>query len=1098
MKFNWIQYLKNYPDLELAGINTKRKLINHYNEFGIHEGRTDQDLNPKQTPKEFNWKQYLRNYPDLEKNGIYNKKQLIYHYKHFGKNEGRTDQPLEHTKTLKLYDNSFVKDTEHRGGWKFIIDSLSKENILNDKSNIYLIDLPARTFIEERQIINKDFYVVIHETINILKNVGYQYNIDSILTNEYFLNSINYCKGIITFSNYAKEKIRSYNYNIPILKIKHPVLLDNIIYFDINKINFNNNTKIVLLGSQLRSIYNLYTFNTKKEKYMLPGTKKYLDRKIQHIQQELQKYNITYNSNIIKFKYFDSFNDFDKFITNNIIIIDLVDANANNSVVECIIRNIPFFVNKIKPIIEYLGKDYPMYFKNKEDLEIINDNKKLKELFIKTNNYLKNLNKSELDIKYFCKKLDIFINYPNLLLEKPRRINFFKDIDKIYIISLKHKTYRQNLLLKQLVYFNLIDKVEIFDAINSYDNKYTKLYNDIIKNMDHTFIKNNFTRGAFGCLLSHKHIILKAKQENYKKILILEDDCILEKNFDNSSKIINKLNSNWDFVYLGKKQYPDNLIVNKSERKIYNYFENENFTSPKNNHLFSSHAWLIKNTIFDDLLNEYNKFNNPVDLAVHNLYNKYNFYVLKNDLFITYLHDSDIQNNKEEYSLWNWNKNNYFDYNFLNIKNIYIWGFIHNDKDNTHTHSYIHQAIYKSFKYYYPYLNVKWVENRLENINYDNSLFFVSPTHGDYENLPINDKSLYIFHLDDFSDNLGITTKQFKNTNYYNLVLNNQAIILNCRQNDFFKYNDFSFMDRTINLNWGIFYDYKQILNIIKNKENIYDNIKNNEYICFFGSIWFLNKSYIDQLCNYCENIKQKLILIGRNHYLEEYQNRKYKYVIVTNFDDYNGKMDFYDFIKKYKTKAILAIQGKDHKNTYISDRSFKYPLDGFIAFTNNKIVQEHFPSIIYKENISELVNESINIMKNKKLYCNKINEQLKDVIKQGNIFKINKILNSLQLIFNSNKKTFEFDNINFEYRTILFSNKNNLDYLSIKNNDQLYNFNCFNTIKKILINNLEELDFGLIYHLINRSDIRVEISNEYENKNKVINNIYYKKYYIV
>jgi len=39
--FNWEQYIINYPDLQLAGINTKEGALRHYKLFGKKEGRND-------------------------------------------------------------------------------------------------------------------------------------------------------------------------------------------------------------------------------------------------------------------------------------------------------------------------------------------------------------------------------------------------------------------------------------------------------------------------------------------------------------------------------------------------------------------------------------------------------------------------------------------------------------------------------------------------------------------------------------------------------------------------------------------------------------------------------------------------------------------------------------------------------------------------------------------------------------------------------------------------------------------------------------------------------------------------------------------------
>lgn len=55
--------------------------------------------------------------------------------------------------------------------------------------------------------------------------------------------------------------------------------------------------------------------------------------------------------------------DYDTLITRNIVYINLVDASAVNTVIECIIRYTPIIVNKHPAIVELLGEKYPLYLK---------------------------------------------------------------------------------------------------------------------------------------------------------------------------------------------------------------------------------------------------------------------------------------------------------------------------------------------------------------------------------------------------------------------------------------------------------------------------------------------------------------------------------------------------------------------------------------------------------------------------------------------------------------------------------------------------------------------------------------------------------------
>jgi polysaccharide pyruvyl transferase WcaK-like protein len=93
--------------------------------------------------------------------------------------------------------------------------------------------------------------------------------------------------------------------------------------------------------------------------------------------------------------------DFDLLLTNNIVFINLVDASAVNTVIECIIRNTPIIINKHPAVVELLGENYPLYYTFDEtnyfQMNVdINNLLKNPRNIKKAYNYLNNLN----EIKY--------------------------------------------------------------------------------------------------------------------------------------------------------------------------------------------------------------------------------------------------------------------------------------------------------------------------------------------------------------------------------------------------------------------------------------------------------------------------------------------------------------------------------------------------------------------------------------------------------------------------------------------------------------------------------------------------------------------------
>jgi hypothetical protein len=174
--------------------------------------------------------------------------------------------------------------------------------------------------------------------------------------------------------------------------------------FDYEKYKLNRNKKIIQIGQQLRKMTSIYRVEIPNEfiKIWLTGTKNYakcerlLEQELKFLNMEKKELN-----NDVEMKYVE-ISEYDELISNNIVFIDLFDASANNTVLECIIRNTPIIVNKISAIKEYLGEKYPLFFENLSEVKNILENN---ELIFEGHRYLKSLNKEEFKMEYFNKKI---------------------------------------------------------------------------------------------------------------------------------------------------------------------------------------------------------------------------------------------------------------------------------------------------------------------------------------------------------------------------------------------------------------------------------------------------------------------------------------------------------------------------------------------------------------------------------------------------------------------------------------------------------------------------------------------------------------------
>ncbi len=314
---------------------------------------------------------------------------------------------LLYEKIVKQYKPIISMNTyTHRGGWAKILTDMIKADIFNNNSKIQFIDLLEREFIWRRKAtINSKWIGIVHLTPNIPKHLNRGIELNKIFPNRNFINSLKNCICIITLSdyltNYMKGKLAQIGHNVKCITIKHPVIQDNIIKFDMNKYINNNNKQLVQLGQQLRRCLSIYLLDIQGfDKIWLPGNQLIKhNRKV--VIAEAKDIGLNINLDRIKQVYYTNYGDYDELLSKNIIFCHLFDASANNTVLECIVRQTPIIINRLPAVEEYLGKDYPLYFDNLDEVKGLLTTENIRRGY----EYLATIDQSELQIEYFINRI---------------------------------------------------------------------------------------------------------------------------------------------------------------------------------------------------------------------------------------------------------------------------------------------------------------------------------------------------------------------------------------------------------------------------------------------------------------------------------------------------------------------------------------------------------------------------------------------------------------------------------------------------------------------------------------------------------------------
>lgn len=171
--------------------------------------------------------------------------------------------------------------------------------------------------------------------------------------------------------------------------------------------------------------------------------------------------------------------------------------------------------------------------------------------------------------------------------------------DNIYCINLDRRPDRWEKCEEQ---FNKLDlSVERFSAIDK--EKIGRVSCPI--NM-----------GQLACLSSHYNVIKKARKENFSKILVLEDDVIFSDKlleiFSNSKE---EIPDDWEMLYFGGNHL--NGLVRITDN-IY-----------KMNSSLTTHAYGVKDSLYDEILNRIQYAMFPVDVYYAHIHLEHPSYLIK-------------------------------------------------------------------------------------------------------------------------------------------------------------------------------------------------------------------------------------------------------------------------------------------------------------------------------------------------------------------------------------------------------------------------------------------------------------------------------------
>jgi polysaccharide pyruvyl transferase WcaK-like protein len=357
-----------------------------------------------------------------------------------------------HSEWITIVNKNFQE--VHRSGWQFIVNNMVAElNNTDGISRNLIIDTYVdktfhwnKMFYERQGVIpyTKNWIGFIHHTFSSYNN---SYNCETLFQDDMFRSSLEHCKCLIVMSEYLKrqiEQILHEMYNDPMKPLTNRVVVEVIYHpsemtetmFTWENFVSNPDKQLVQVGNWLRNVFEIYRLdlprnsiikqksvlkNRNTENYFLPdGFFDDLFRKLDMLREPpsnvvdickisfqnmhlkgMYEYIMEMENSVRVVEYLDN-DKYDNLLANNVVFVNLVDASAVNTIVECVLRNTPILVNPIDPVVEVLGPGYPFYYNSAYEASRLLESE---HLIKQTHQYLQTLDKSNFLIETFVLKM---------------------------------------------------------------------------------------------------------------------------------------------------------------------------------------------------------------------------------------------------------------------------------------------------------------------------------------------------------------------------------------------------------------------------------------------------------------------------------------------------------------------------------------------------------------------------------------------------------------------------------------------------------------------------------------------------------------------
>ena len=269
------------------------------------------------------------------------------------------DSPLSPGAELALLRKFKVRSltvwAHHRSGWGPCAQVL--QELACPDGGVLLVDSVER-LIRDSIVLDEPWVGFVHKAVlapahrEAVYGAKRDASLPAMMATDVWRRNIDRCRGLFCLSGHLRAYVQP-RVPCPVNAVAHPTSFD-CEPFDFESFDRNEDKSVLMVGHWLRRFQSFHDLQA-------PGFRKRV-LKCQDEQLYDRLHGVLRDNGSVEWVPWQPKAAYDRLLSRNVVFLDLIDASANNSVIECLVRNTPLLVNRHPAVIEYLGPDYPLYF----------------------------------------------------------------------------------------------------------------------------------------------------------------------------------------------------------------------------------------------------------------------------------------------------------------------------------------------------------------------------------------------------------------------------------------------------------------------------------------------------------------------------------------------------------------------------------------------------------------------------------------------------------------------------------------------------------------------------------------------------------------